>query len=712
MKQIVQNIKSGKIETIEVPYPSLSEKFVLVENSFSLISIGTEKSTVDFGKSSLINKAISRPDLVQQVLNNFRKEGFSSTLKKVSTRLESLTALGYSCSGVVKSSLDTNSEFQPGDKVACAGQGYASHSDFVSVPQNLCVKVPKNVSMEEASFTTLGAIALQGVRQANPAIGENICVIGLGLLGQLSVQILKANGCNVVGVDVDKETVDLVNKNYAKAFNRSEDNLINKLSNFTKGKGFDKVIITAKASTNDPIIISTKILRKKGEIILVGDVPIEIPREPDFYKNELGFKISCSYGPGRYDRDYEEYGNDYPLAYVRWTEKRNMEGFLDLVNSGTVNLKPMITHIFSVNDAMKAYDLVLGSKKESFTGVLISYDTRKSNKTIINSQKIHPIKDINIGFLGAGNYAQSYLIPAAKNFGSLETVVTQNGTSGLSVAKKFGFNASSTCSDDIFKNKFINTVFIATRHDSHANYLIQSLKNNKSVFLEKPLALNMEEFIKIKKAVNSQTPHFTVGYNRRFSKLSEKLKSSFGEIDEPLIINYRINAGLISKDSWIQKDEGGGRIIGEICHFIDLMQFITNSSPDEVYAKHISNFNLNDKMDDNISIIIKFNDGSIGNIIYCANGNSKMPKERIEVFGGSKSAVLNDFKSLEIFNENQREKIKLNDKGQYLCVKAFCNSLEGNHENLIDLNSLFLTSLTTFKIIDSIKTGLPQKISL
>ncbi len=652
MKQIVQNVKSGDIEIIEVPYPSLKEKFVIVENSFSLISIGTEKNTVDFGKSSLIKKAISRPDLVEQVLKNFKKEGFSSTFKKVSTRLESLTALGYSCAGYVKSSLDSNSEFQPGDKVACAGQGYASHSDFVSVPQNLCVKVPQNVSLEEASFTTLGAIALQGIRQASPTIGENICVIGLGLLGQLSVQILKANGCNVIGIDVDKEKIDFVNENFTKALNRYEDNLIEKLSNFAKGKGFDKVIITAKATTNDPIIVSTKILRKKGEIILVGDVPIEIPREPDFYKNELGFKISCSYGPGRYDSNYEEYGNDYPLAYVRWTEKRNMEGFLDLVNSGAINLKPMITHIFSVNDALKAYDLVMNPKKESFSGVLISYDKKKSTNTIINSQKIHAVKDINIGFLGAGNYAQSYLIPPAKKFGSLETVVTQNGTSGVSVAKKFGFNSSSTNSNDIFNNKLINTVFIATRHDSHANYLIHSLKKRKNVFLEKPLALNLEELNKIKEVIDSQKSlksYFTIGYNRRYSKLSNELKNAFSKINEPLIINYRINAGLISKDSWIQQNEGGGRIIGEICHFIDLLQFFTNAFPDEVYAKHVTNSNLSTKMDDNISIIVKFKDGSIGNIIYCSNANSQMPKEKIEVFGGNKSAVLDDFKSLQIF---------------------------------------------------------------
>ena len=372
MKQVIQNFKSGELYVDEVPLPSISEGMILVENKFSLISAGTERGTVKVGKASLIGKAKQRPDLVAQVLQNIKKEGLKATLDKVRTKLDSLKALGYSTSGVVMASMDTNNQFQVGDRVACAGQDYASHSEIVAIPQNLVAKIPDNVSFEDASYTTLGAIALQGVRQSEPTLGDNVCVIGLGLLGQITCQLLKANGCNVFGIDLSSRLVDLAKETAAdNAMLRNDSNLLATIEDFTNGHGFDSIIITAAAPSNDPIELSAVIARKKGKIVVVGAVKMDIPRDPHFFRKELDLRMSCSYGPGRYDVNYEENGNDYPYAYVRWTEQRNMEAFLKLISNGSVNLKPLTTHVFDIIDAEKAYDIVLGKVEEPSIGILL-----------------------------------------------------------------------------------------------------------------------------------------------------------------------------------------------------------------------------------------------------------------------------------------------------------------------------------------------------
>ena len=408
MKQVIQNFKTGELFEDDVPMPSISKGMVLVENKFSLISAGTERGTVKVGKASLLGKAKQRPDLVAQVLQNIKKEGLKATVDKVKTKLDSLKALGYSTSGVVMASMDTNGVFKAGDRVACAGQDYASHSEVVGVPQNLVVKIPDNVSFEEASFTTLGAIALQGVRQANPTLGENICVIGLGLLGQITTQLLKANGCKVFGIDLSPDLIELAKESGAEeALLRSAPNLLKAIENFTKGYGFDKVIITAAAPSNDPIELSAIITRKKGQVIVVGAVKMDIPRDPDFYRKELELKMSCSYGPGRYDVSYEEDGHDYPFAYVRWTEQRNMEAFLNLISQKSLNMKVLTTHEFDIENAEKAYDIVLGKTQEPHIGILIKYsDNEQKNVTKYNISS-NSIKDLNVGVIGAGSFAQS-----------------------------------------------------------------------------------------------------------------------------------------------------------------------------------------------------------------------------------------------------------------------------------------------------------------
>jgi len=666
MKQVIQNFKTGQLYVDEVPVPAISEGMVLVENEYSLISAGTERSTVKVAQANLLGKAKQRPDLVSQVIQNIQKEGLSATISKVRTKLDSLKALGYSTSGRVIASMDTKGLFKPGDRVACAGADYASHSEVISVPQNLVTKIPDEVSSEEAAFTTLGAIALQGVRQADPRLGEKVCVIGLGLLGQLTVQLLKANGCGVFGIDMSDQLIALSKESGAnQALNRNDSNLISACENFTNGRGFDSIIITAATPTNDPIVLSTEIARKKGKIIVVGAVKMDIPREPFFYKNELELKISCSYGPGRYDVDYEELGKDYPYAYVRWTEQRNMEAFLDLIAGKAIGIKPLITHVFDIAEAEKAYDIVMGKVKEPHIGILLKYETNTNklqSRTEVNQE---PIKEINTGFIGAGSFAQSYLIPNVKSWGgSLDGVVTSKGITSKSVLDKFKFNFCSSDAKDVLEKQEINTVFIATPHVSHSSYVINSLKAGKSVFVEKPLAMNMEQLKEVVQAKRASEKPVMVGFNRRFAPVAEELKKEFENTGEPMVVNIRVNAGFIPKDHWSQIPEiGGGRIVGEVCHFIDLMQYFTGADPVRVFAESINTSNEQITSADNVAITLKFSNGSVGNLTYLANGDKSLPKENIEVFSGGKVGIIHDFRSGSIYKDNKQVKLKSVGKG-------------------------------------------------
>lgn len=698
-----------------MPVPAVSDGMVLVENKFSLISAGTERSTVKVAQASLIGKARQRPDLVAQVLSNIKKEGLFATVDKVKTKLDSLKAMGYSTAGMVLASLDKNGSFQSGDRVACAGLDYASHAEIVSVPQNLVVKIPENVSFEEAAFTTLGAIAMQGVRQVGPKLGEKICVIGLGLLGQLTGQLLKASGCDVFGIDLSERMIALANDiSVTKALHRNDPNLISACENFTNGHGFDSIIITAAAPTNDPIVLSTEICRKKGKIVVVGAVKMDIPRDPYFYRKELELKISCSYGPGRYDVNYEEGGVDYPFAYVRWTEQRNMEAFLNMVSKGLINLNPLVTHVFDISQAEEAYDIVLGKKPEHHIGILLKYLSYDGKLLTVKQVQNLPASHLNIGFIGAGSFAQNYLIPNVKSFGaSLDTVVTSKGITSKNVAEKFGFNFCSSSINDVLNKPEINAVFIATPHASHAKQVIQCLKAKKSVFVEKPLAVSEEELELIIEAKTSYNFPLMVGFNRRFAPICIGVKKEFENAGEPLMVNIRVNAAFIPKDHWTQIPEiGAGRIIGEMCHFIDLMQYFTDAEPVKVYADCIKTNNEKITSEDNISIVVKFNNGSVGNLSYVANGDKSLPKEHIEVFGGGNVAVINDFQDGTFHSNNKSRKLKSLGKGHQQEIKAFLSALKAGEDSPISFRSVCLTTFTTFRIIDSLNTGLPQSVRL
>ena len=598
MQQLAQKLKDGNMKIIEVPWPSLSSGMILIRNHYSLISAGTEGSTVKTARKSLIGKAKERPQQVKQVLDVLKSQGPMQTYRSVMKKLDAFSPLGYSSVGEVIGVAPDISGFQAGDLIACGGLT-ASHAEIVAVPKNLCVKVELTPKLEVesqlkmAAYNTLGAIAMQGVRQADIRLGEACAVIGLGLLGQLSCLLLKASGIRVVGLDIDSEAVDLARQHCAdRAFVQGETGVSDAISDFTNGLGCDAVIITAATDSLGPVNFAGEIARKKGRVVVSGAVPTGFDREPYYYKKELELRMSCSYGPGRYDLNYEDKGIDYPAAYVRWTENRNMIAFQELIRSERINLDFLTTHEFSLDEAPKAYDMVV-SRSESFLGILIKYDVEKPLKN--KKVKVATVKaagKVNLAFIGAGSYAQGSLLPnLPKNDSNVinKGVMTSSGTTSKTVAEKFGFEFCTSNEEDIFNNSDINTIFITTRHNTHAKYVLKALETGKHVFVEKPLCLNEEELREIislySSIVNRQSliPFLMVGFNRRFAPLARIMKERLG--NGPMSMIYRVNAGTIPADSWIQDLElGGGRIIGEACHFVDFLAFLCGALPRRLYA--------------------------------------------------------------------------------------------------------------------------------
>jgi predicted dehydrogenase/threonine dehydrogenase-like Zn-dependent dehydrogenase len=719
MKQVIQNFKTGELSVAEVPPPALARGFVLVRNHFSLISAGTERSTVSTAQASLLGKARQRPDLVRQVLDSLRKDGIADTLSRVRTKLETLKELGYSSAGTVLLSMDTDGRFKPGERVACGGGGYASHAGVVTIPQNLLVNVPDTVGLDAAAFTTLGAIAMQGVRQANPRLGDFACVIGLGLLGQLTAQILRANGCQVFGVDTSEPMAALAAKTSCHAARtRSDAGLESAFAAFTAGRGFDAVIITAATQSTDPVELATVILRQKGAIVVVGAVPMNIPREPHFYKKELELKISCSYGPGRYDPKYEEGGQDYPYGHVRWTENRNMAAFVTLLENRSVDVQPLVTHVFDVEQAENAYEIVTGKTREPHLGILLKYpdvSDRRPARAAAGSAAI-PATALGrpaIGFIGAGSFAQKFLIPFAREGADLICVVTSRGVSAKSVGEKFRFRSHSTDPSHVLINPAVNTVFIATRHDTHAAFATAALDAGKNVFVEKPLAIDEEDFARVVEVAGRRSDcRLMVGYNRRFSPLARQAREVFQRVAGPLIINYRVNAGFLPKEHWTQTEQGGGRILGEVCHFVDLMQFLTASEPVSVHAVSVAAENHQMPDQDNVAISLRFQNGSVGQIGYLACGDKSLNKERIEIFGGGQSFVIDDFRAGQHYAGGTCRKLKLPGKGHREEIAAFLHAVRDGLPSPIPLDSLALTSKATFAVLDSLRTGFPQAVSI
>ena len=710
MKQLIQNYKTGELGIYEVPVPICEDYGCLVKTTASLVSAGTEKMIVDIAKKSLLGKAKARPDLVKQVIDKMKKEGIKNTLEKVFTKLDTPIPLGYSIAGRVIEVGKKVDNFSIGDRVAGGGAGYANHAEINYIPKNLMVKIPDGVDDIDASFVTVGAIALQGVRRTNPLLGEKIAVMGLGLIGQLTVQILKANGCKVIGSDVDPDKLKLAKELGADEVCHASE-LIVKAKDFSNGYGVDAVIITASAKTNQLVYDAADISRMRGRVVIVGLVGMDIPRN-EYYKKELDLRLSMAYGPGRYDPNYEEKGIDYPYDLVRFTEQRNFEAFLGLIEEGKVTPKKLITHTFDFEDALKAYDLLEGKINEKYLGIVLTYkDEVKQDRVIKRNDKPVKANEVNVALIGAGNFTKSVILPTIKKIDGINLVglVTSTGVSAESVGKKYDFKYIATSSEELLKKDEINSVIITTRHNTHANEVLKALKYKKHIFVEKPLCITEEELEEINTAYDGSVV-LQVGFNRRFSPFVQEMKKIVG--NNPMSINYRINAGIIPKDVWIQDREiGGGRIIGEVCHFIDTCSYLTGSEVDEVVAFCVNKKDQSIPDEDNVSILLKYKNGSTATITYFAYGDSSMPKEYIEVFAPNVSISMNDFKEMTVYKNGKKEKKKLanQDKGFLNEFKAFKEGVLSG-KNSIEFSSIYNTTKTTFKILESLKDNKVVKV--
>ena len=710
MKQVLQSQRSGSLLVDEVPSPAPREGAVLVRTRASLISAGTERTSVTTAQASLIGKARNRPDLVKQVLDNVRREGLLATYRKVEARLDSTKALGYSCAGEVLYS--DCEEFRVGDRVACAGAGYASHAEVVVVPRNLCARLSPNVSFEAGAFTTLGAIALQGVRQADVRVGERVVVIGLGLLGLITVQILRAAGCRAIGVDLDTTKLTLASSLGAAAVSTPDrDSAVSATLRATEGRGADAVIITAGTDSNGPIELAGQLARDRARVVVVGAVRTDLPRQP-FFEKELELRFSRSYGPGRYDKAYEEQGRDYPIGYVRWTEQRNMEAFVEMLAEGTVNVDVLTTHRFPVSDATKAYDTITGKTGERSIGVVLRYDdgTEATSELAMpeTNGRVASQSAVVVGFVGAGNFATAHLLPALQAEGArLQAVVTSTGVSAKNAAQRFGFAHAGTDLDAVVADSATNLVFIATRHDTHASLVQRALAHDKAVFVEKPLAVTDEQLLNIRRcAAATPNARIMVGFNRRFSTPIKTMRE-FMVGKGPFSLLYRVNAGALPASHWLFEPEQGGRIIGEACHFVDVLQFLTDSMPVRVQAETLGGASDRLGLRDNVSFSITFEDGSLGTVLYYVGGAPAVGKEYLEVHGAGASAIMSDFRSLVLARGGSKRKMKFDgDKGHRAEVAATLRALREGSPMPIPFESLVSTTRVTFAVRESLATGL------
>jgi len=692
MKQILQDLAKGGTSVVDAPAPNISKGNLLINTSVSLISAGTERMLVGFGKASLIDKALQQPEKVKMVLEKVQTDGLLTTLDAVQSKLNQPLPLGYCNVGVV-SQVGTGMEgYSKGDRVLSNGP----HADVVKVPKNLCAKIPEGVSDEAASFTVVASIGLQGIRLVKPTLGECVVVTGVGLIGLLTVQLLKAQGCRVLAIDFDQSKLDLAAQFGAEICNpgKGEDPIAAGIS-FSRGNGVDAIIITASTKSNDPVTEAARMSRKRGRIVLVGVVGLELNRA-DFYEKELSFQVSCSYGPGRYETDYEANGLDYPLPFVRWTEQRNFEAVLDMMASGALNVEKLITHRIVFEEAKEAYDVL--TTDNNALGILLKYPSeaavRHNKTTQLNSISLLPSKPV-LGFIGAGNYASRVLIPAFKaSGGQLHTISTAGGINGVIHGSKAGFKEATTDTDSLIKNPDVNTLAIVTQHSSHASFVTKALNAGKHVFVEKPLAITDEELDRVEEAFNKTDgkQSLMVGFNRRFSPQVKKMKNLLLSVKEPKTFIMTMNAGAIPEDHWTQDNEvGGGRIIGEACHFIDLMRFLAGSEIVSIQARRMGNNYSQRITEDKASITIGFADGSHGTVHYFANGAANYPKERVEVFAAGGVLQLDNFRKLKGYSWPGFKKMNLwrQDKGQSDCCSEFLAAIESGTDSPISPEEIF-----------------------
>jgi predicted dehydrogenase/threonine dehydrogenase-like Zn-dependent dehydrogenase len=701
LKQLLQSLKDGSTTVAEIPAPRCGDGQVLVQTSVSLVSAGTERMLVAFGKGNLIQKARSQPDKVKQVLQKARTDGLAATVDAVRSKLDQPLALGYCNVGRVIEARATG--FALGERVVSNGK----HAEIVAVPRNLCARIPDGVCDEAASFTVLAAIGLQGIRLAQPTLGECVVVTGLGLIGLLTVQMLRAQGCRVLGVDMDPARLELARRFGADTVNPAAgEDVLARAAAFSRGQGVDAVIITASSKSNEPVSQAAQMCRKRGRIILVGVVGLDLNRA-DFYEKELTFQVSCSYGPGRYDPNYEEGGQDYPIGFVRWTEQRNFEAVLDLMASGALDVKPLITHRFAIEDGAQAMALLTSA--EPSMGILLAYRAALNDAPAIRRVALGVAPNSGkgvVGFLGAGNYAGRVLIPAFKDAGaSLHTVVSGGGVSAVHFGKKFGFAQAATEADAVINNPDIDTVVIATRHNAHAGQVLAALRAGKHVFCEKPLCLTLDELAEIQtEAEQRPAKQLMVGFNRRFAPQVVRMKALLAPIDTPKNIIITVNAGDIAPDHWTQDPNiGGGRIIGEACHFIDLARHLAGHPITAHHAVALGRHPSMPVSNDKVSLTLQFADGSVATILYLANGDKGFPKERIEVFAAGRVLQIDNFLKMRGWGWQGFSKMNLwrQDKGASAFVTAFLHSVNGMAPAPVSRLEIMETSEIAIKLAEA-----------
>ena len=705
MKQVIQSARSGKLELAEVPQPRPGPGQVLVRTHYSVMSPGTEKMAVDFARKSLLAKAQSRPDLVAQVTRKLRHEGPLQTYRAVLGRLDAPQPLGYSCSGVVEEAGPGVRSLLPGDRVACAGAGYANHAEWNVVPENLVVRVPPDVSLETAAYATVGAIALQGVRLARPQLGEVAVVIGLGLIGQLAVQLLRANGCRVLGVDTDSRRAAQASEQGAEWVGAPDALPASWKEQATGGHGADLAVVAASANSAAPIALAADLCRQKGRLSIVGAMPMDLDRRA-FYDKELEFVVSMSYGPGRYDRHYEEEGLDYPLAYVRWTEGRNLGAVLALADSGGFEPDRLETETVSFSEAVESYERLARGDRGALS-VLFRYapDDASVDRTVELAPRLPRAReDVGVAFVGAGNYARGVLLPALGRVSAARRValVTSTGPSARRTAERFDFPSCSTDPAVALEDPDVDLVFVATRHDSHATLAEAALRAGKAVWLEKPVGLDLAEVDRVVEAAREGAGFLMVGYNRRFSAHTEVIRAALSDRGEALAIHYVISAGSPPEGSWVTDPRvGGGRVVGELCHFVDLCVHLAGSLPTRVYAQALGR---DPERDDSVVVNLAFQDGSVATLEYLARASSELPKERFEVSAGGKTLRCENFRVTE---GNGAKGLKgLNqDKGQAAAVAQTLEALRAGRPSPISLGEIHAVSRATFAVLESIETG-------
>jgi predicted dehydrogenase/threonine dehydrogenase-like Zn-dependent dehydrogenase len=710
MKQVIQEISTGKTVVVDVPIPSAQPGTAVVKTAASLVSVGTERALVEFAGKSMLGKARSRPDLVRQVIEKVQREGLLTTYEAVRNRLDQPMPLGYASAGTIVQVGAGLEGYRVGDRVACAGGGFAVHAEYALVPENLLAKLPDGVTFEQGAITTLGAIALHGFRLGGASVRDRVAVIGLGLLGLLAAMTARAAGCAVFGVDVDQARVERARALGFEAVDR--ESAEREGASFTHGHGFDFVQICADTASNDTVELAGTIARDKGIVVSTGVVGTEVPRKT-YFEKELQFVISRSYGPGRYDPAYEEGGRDYPYGYVRWTEGRNLAAFIELLDRGDVDVDALITHRYPIDQATAAYELI-SDTKDDFLGVLLTYpqdsdDAVDVRRVELRTRKHKADARVNLGVVGAGNFATTMLFPAMKKVSGLNWVgvATASGLSSGQAGQRYGFQYATSDLNELIGDDDINTIVILTRHHQHAEQVCAALTAGKHVFCEKPLAIDPESLEEVARTLTSAEGLLTVGFNRRFAPLAVQLKKQFAARSDPLMMHYRVNAGALANNHWLHDPEqGGGRIIGEACHFIDFLTYVVGKAPLDVQAVGLVD---DDRYrEDNIQLTLRFEGGSIGTVSYLANGSRAFPKERVEIFGGGQTAVLDDYRRLEVAGGGRRRVYRSwfrQDKGHRGEWQAFAAAIQQGGPPPIDYTDLMGVTQATFAAVESLHTG-------